>query len=200
MLARAAPTAGQRCLDLGAGTGFLSIPLAQQGASVLAVDLSPAMLESLAKRAADAGVTVQTQAQDMAGLQLPPQSFDLIVSNYAMHYLSDDEKRALLRRVLDWLAPGGRFVMSDMMLGRSLDTHHRRVLADKAAAMLRRGPAGWWRLLKNIVRIGTGRGRLHPCTPRWWQAALADAGFAGVEYEHVSSEAGILAARVPPRR
>jgi len=72
-----------------------------------------------------------------------------------MHYLLDEDKTALLLRMWDWLTPGGRVVISDMMLGRSLDRHHRQVLADKASAMLRRGPSGWWRLLKNIVRIGS---------------------------------------------
>jgi len=83
------------------------------------------------------------------------------------------------------------------MLDLSLDRHHRQVLADKASAMLRRGPSGWWRLLKNIVRIGSGRGRLHPCAPDWWTQALQAAQYTAVRYEHVSSEAGIVVGTRP---
>lgn len=195
MLDVAQPTAVDRCLDLGAGTGFLTLPLAKQVASVLAVDLSAAMLESLTSQATAAGLNITTEAANMAELQRPPASLDLVVSGYAMHYLLDADKEALLRRIHGWLVPGGRLVISDMMLGRSLDRHHRRVLADKAAAMLSRGPAGWWRLIKNVARIGTGRGRLHPCTPDWWSKALVEAGYADVRYEHVGSEAGLISGR-----
>ena len=197
MLDLAAPTAADRCLDLGAGAGFLTLPLATRVASVLAVDLSPAMLESLRDQAAQVTGTVTTQSADMARLDLPAASFDLIMSSYAMHYLVDEDKTALLLRMWDWLTPGGRVVISDMMLGRSLDRHHRQVLADKARAMLCRGPSGWWRLLKNIVRIGSGRGRLHPCAPEWWTQALQAAQYTAVRYEHVSSEAGIVVGTRP---
>lgn len=181
-----------RCLDLGAGAGFLTLPLAGQTTSVHAVDLSAAMLDALRTQAAAADLAVTTEAGDMAAVRFPSGSFDVVVSGYAMHYLLDADKQALLRRIHDWLVPGGRLVCADMMLGRSLDRHHRQVLADKARVMLRRGPAGWWRLLKNISRIATKRGRLHPCTPEWWCQALSEAGFVDVRYEHVASEAGLV--------
>lgn len=164
------------------------------------MDLSPEMLDSLrADTRADSAV-IETRTADMATVELPAKSFDLIISSYAMHYLHNDDKRALLRKMHSWLAPGGRLVIADMMVGRSLDQHHRRVLNDKALSMLRRGPAGWWRLLKNVIRIGSGRGRLHSCAPDWWIRAVTDAGYRDVRYEHVFSEAGIVAARaaIPP--
>lgn len=197
MLELAAPKPLDRCLDLGAGTGFLSLPLAARTASLVAVDLSAEMLRTLAANAEAAGSKVTTEAGDMAQLQQPAGAYDLIVSSYAMHYLADPDKQALLRRMRTWLVPGGRLVISDMMVGRKLDEHHRRVLWEKAVAMARRGPAGWWRLVKNLARIGSGKGRLRPCPPDWWVAAVTDAGFADVAYEHVVSEAGIVTARNP---
>ena len=172
-----------------------AIPLAAQCAHVLAVDLSDVMLATLRTDAAHLPGRVDTMAADLADLQLPAASYDVIVSSYAMHYLLDADKQALLARMHEWLAPGGRVVIADMMLGRSLDEHHRRVLAQKAASMLRMGPAGWWRLLTNIVRIGTGRGRLHASPPDWWLRTLRDSGYGDVEYEHVFSEAGIVTGR-----
>lgn len=198
MLDIAQPRPTDRCLDLGAGSGFITLPLATQTASVKAVDLSGAMLEALRGRAEQAGLSnVSTEAIDMAGARFPSSSFDLVISGYAMHYLLDADKMLLLSRIHDWLVPGGRLVISDMMLGRSLDQHHRRVLADKAASMLRRGPAGWWRLLKNFYRLAAKRGRLHPCAPAWWIEALPKAGFVDVRYEHVASEAGVISGTTP---
>ncbi len=197
MLQLAAPVPTDRCLDLGAGTGFLTLPLAEMVASVLATDLSAEMLGSLRANAMHTAAPVTTRAADMAQLELAPDSFELIVSSYAMHYLTDADKQLLLGKMFDWLVPGGRIVISDMMMGRKLDHHHRQVFWEKAVAMLRRGPAGWWRLVKNVARIGSGRGRLRPCPPDWWIAAVNDVGFTGVTYEHVISEAGVVVGTRP---
>ena len=192
MLQLAAPVDSDRCLDLGAGTGFLTLPLAALTRSVQATDLSEEMLRSLREDAERTGAPITTLAADMAQLQLPGSSFELIVSSYAMHYLTDEDKQQLLRNMYRWVVPGGRIVVADMMVGRKLDRHHRGVFLQKASAMLRHGPAGWWRLAKNLARIGSGRGRLRPCPPDWWVAAVNDAGFSNVRYEHVISEAGIV--------
>jgi SAM-dependent methyltransferase len=50
------PRRSDVCVDLGAGTGFVTTALAPLVASVLAVDISPAMAEALAERVADAGL------------------------------------------------------------------------------------------------------------------------------------------------
>jgi tRNA/tmRNA/rRNA uracil-C5-methylase (TrmA/RlmC/RlmD family) len=50
------PQPSDVCVDLGAGTGFVTTALAPLVASVHAVDISPAMTEALADRAADAGL------------------------------------------------------------------------------------------------------------------------------------------------
>lgn len=192
MLELAAPVATDRCLDLGAGTGFLTLPLAELAGSVLATDLSAQMLGFLRADAERTGAAITTLAADMAQLQLPASSFDLIVSSYAFHYLPDLDKQQLLAKMYDWVVPGGRIVIADMMVGRKLDRHHRGIFREKALAMLRHGPAGWWRLAKNLARIGSGRGRLRPRPPEWWIAAVNDAGFADVHQENVVSEAGIV--------
>lgn len=64
-----ADTTGGPVVDLGAGTGRVSIPLAAAGHDVIAVDLEPALLEELQRRAAADDVTVRTIAADIRQLE-----------------------------------------------------------------------------------------------------------------------------------
>ena len=113
------PQPSDVCVDLGAGTGFVTTALAPLVASVHAVDISPAMTEALAERTADAGLAnVSTEVTDLKDFRLPPSYADLIVSSYALHHLADADKRALAARAAQWLCPGGRLVIADMMFGR----------------------------------------------------------------------------------
>jgi Methylase involved in ubiquinone/menaquinone biosynthesis len=113
------PEPSDVCVDLGAGTGFVTTALAPLVASVHAVDISSAMTEALAERAADAGLAnVSTEVTDLKDFRLPPSYADLIVSSYALHHLADADKRALTARAAQWLCPGGRLVIADMMFGR----------------------------------------------------------------------------------
>jgi ubiquinone/menaquinone biosynthesis C-methylase UbiE len=190
-LAAAQPT--DACLDLGAGTGFVTIALAPLAGSVLAVDISPAMAESLASRAISGGLrNVSTEVADLREFKPPPASADLIVSSYALHHLRDADKKALITEAIRWLRPGGRIVIADMMFGRGTSQRDRRILRQKVIALGARGPAGWWRIVKNLGRYGLGIGYEHPATPQFWQTALHDAGFTDVTFESVVEEAGIV--------
>jgi 2-polyprenyl-3-methyl-5-hydroxy-6-metoxy-1,4-benzoquinol methylase len=54
------------CVDIGAGTGFVTLAMAAAGADILAVDLSGAMLVELERRALEAEVAVSFRQQDLA--------------------------------------------------------------------------------------------------------------------------------------
>jgi ubiquinone/menaquinone biosynthesis C-methylase UbiE len=193
LLEISAPQPADVCVDLGAGTGFVTTALAPKVASVLAVDISAAMAKSLAEKAAEAGlVNVATEVADLTGFDLPPASADLLVTNYALHHLVDAEKRALVARSLRWLRPGGRLVIGDMLFGRGGSQRDREILHQKVLALAAKGPGGWWRIAKNLTRYGLGVGQEHPATPEFWQAALRDAGYADVEFQPVVAEAGIV--------
>ena len=187
------PKPTDACVDLGAGTGFVTIAFAPLVSSVLAVDISPAMAESLAERAAEAGLSnVRTEVADLKDLRLPPGSADLIVSSYALHHLRDADKRALAVEAARWLRPGGRLVVADMMFGRGGSQRDRQILRQKVKVLAAKGPAGWWRIAKNLGRYGFGVGQEHPATPQFWEAALREAGFTDVVFEPVVAEAGII--------
>ena len=103
------PKATDACVDLGAGTGFVTTAMAPLVSSILAVDISAAMAASLAQRAARDGLrNVSTQVSDLKEFNLMPASADLVVSSYALHHLSDPDKQALVSRAARWLRPGGR--------------------------------------------------------------------------------------------
>lgn len=188
-----APRPTDACVDLGAGTGFVTTALAPLVGSVLAVDISPAMAGSLADHAARAGLrNVRTEVADLRELRLPPDSADLIVSSYALHHLRDADKRMLVAEAARWLRPGGRIVVADMMFGRGTSQRDRQILRQKVAALAAKGPGGWWRIAKNLGRYGLRVGHEHPATPQFWQTALRDAGFTDVIFEPVVAEAGIV--------
>jgi ubiquinone/menaquinone biosynthesis C-methylase UbiE len=187
------PRGSDVCVDLGAGTGFVTTALAPLVASVLAVDISPAMTDALAERAADAGLAnISTEVADLKDFRLPPSHADLIVSSYALHHLADVDKRALTARAARGLRPGGRLVIADMMFGRGRSRRDRAILRQKAAALAAKGIGGWWRIAKNLTRYGLRVGPERPATPEFWQQALRDAGLAEVRFHPVAAEAGIV--------
>jgi len=147
LLAIADPGAADTCVDLGAGTGFVALALAPLVDSVLAVDISPGMAESLAVRATRAGLeNVRTEVADLRAFTMPAASADLVVSSYALHHLRDEDKRVLVAGAARWLRPGGRIVVADMMFGRGATRRDRKILRAKVTTLARRGPAGWWRI------------------------------------------------------
>jgi ubiquinone/menaquinone biosynthesis C-methylase UbiE len=193
LIAAASPRPADSCVDLGAGTGFVTMALAPLVSSVLAVDISTAMTSALVERAEQDGLeNVSTQVGDLREFQLPPASADLIVSSYALHHLGHADKRALVARTAQWLRPGGRLVIADMMFGRGGSQRDRDILHQKVIALAAKGPGGWWRIAKNLARYGLGVGQEHPATPEFWQAALRDAGFSDVVFQPVVAEAGIV--------
>jgi SAM-dependent methyltransferase len=192
---RTAPSLHDTVVDLGCGGGFLSIPLAHLVTEVIAVDASPQMIDELAAQAGRAGVSnVRPIVADLAVFDLPRQSVDVVVSNYALHHLTDRQKVALLFRAREWLRPGGRLVIADMMFGRGLAPRDRTILREKIIALGKRGPAGWWRIAKNMVRLGLRIGSERPASPAFWLNAARSAGFADVSFSPVRSEAGLIVA------
>ncbi len=188
---------GNHVVDLGCGTGQLSIPLARSGARVTAVDISEAMVDGLSKKAAldgldnIVGVVSPVQAVDLA-----PGSVDLIVSNYALHHLRHRDKQALVSAAMRWLRPGGRLVIGDMMLGLGVSARDRAIIGSKLARLARKGPGGWWRIIKNVGRY-TLRLREHPATMERWRRYLEDAGFSAVTVTPIVAEAAIVAGSKP---
>jgi SAM-dependent methyltransferase len=72
---------GLRLLDVGAGSGALSLPAARAGAEVVAIDIAPTMVERLAARARAEGLTtLRAEVGDGTSLGLESDTFDVAVS------------------------------------------------------------------------------------------------------------------------
>ncbi|MGH9103627.1 MAG: class I SAM-dependent methyltransferase [Acidimicrobiales bacterium] len=186
------PAGVGQAVDLGSGSGRLSIPLAKRAEGVLAVDVSTAMIDRLGERAAAAGApNVEGRACPIEQLEVPEGTVDVIASSYALHHLQDSEKGALVLRAAGWLRPGGVLVVGDMMFGRGSSARDREILRSKAIAMLQRGPSGWWRVAKNLVRFGL-RVQERPVSPETWVQLFEAAGLVGVRSEPVVAEAAVV--------
>jgi ubiquinone/menaquinone biosynthesis C-methylase UbiE len=71
---------GDRVLDVGAGSGNASIPAAQRGASVVASDLTPELLEAGRRQAEEKGVELEWREADAEALPFADGEFDAVMS------------------------------------------------------------------------------------------------------------------------
>lgn len=198
VLAAANVRPGDTVLDLGCGTGQISLPLAAEGAEVLGIDVSPAMADRLRAEAGRRDLrSVTAEAMPIEKLALQPETFDLIVSSYALHHLRDPDKARLIQACYDWLRPGGRLVIADMMLGRGGSARDREIIRAKVGTLARRGPGGWWRIAKNAVRYLV-RVQERPISMDAWTRLCKTAGFSSVDTFGIVAEAGLVTARRPP--
>jgi SAM-dependent methyltransferase len=112
MLAAGVATGRERVLDLGCGPGATALAFAERVASVVAYDLTPAMLEQARHGAAERGLAnVRFEQGDAARLPFPDASFEVVASRLAAHHVADPV--AMVREAARVLVPGGVFLLSD---------------------------------------------------------------------------------------
>ncbi len=138
-------------LDIGTGTGFLSIMLAEMGYRVVGLDLSEEMIGRARKKARNRGVEVEFKPGDAENLPFGTGSFDAIV-NRAVFWTLPDPKKALFewRRVLK---PGGRlcFFLHESRTDGITDRFRRQLGNLVILALERRNP---WNQLHNSGKFG----------------------------------------------
>jgi SAM-dependent methyltransferase len=117
----AAPGADDTVLDLATGTGAIALPLAEDAGRVIGRDISEGMLEQAREKASERGVSVEFGEGRFREPAVPEDAdIDIVTSNFAMHHLSDDEKREAIEVVAS-LEPR-RFVLGDVMLFGEADS------------------------------------------------------------------------------
>jgi SAM-dependent methyltransferase len=97
-------------LDLGAGTGRVTLDLAERGHALTALDSDAELLEELARRAQQAGLEVRCIRADARSLPImPPFALAIAPMQFLQIMGGPGERARLLRGVVDRLTPGGLF-------------------------------------------------------------------------------------------
>ncbi len=114
---------GDRVLDVGCGTGYLTRRMAARvgpDGAVTGVDASPPVLEYAGRRKQRPGSAPCTYREGVAeALDLPDASFDTVVTSLMLHHLPEDLRPAALREMRRVLRPGGRLLVVEFRPPRS---------------------------------------------------------------------------------
>lgn len=134
LLALLAPQVGERILDLGCGTGYLTKMIADRGARVTGIDSSLQMIAAAKRSYSDLDFVIG----DARWLSFP-ETFDAVFSNAVLHWIREAD--AVARSVAKALAIGGRFVTEFGGCGNisrivgalraSLDEHNHHAALDE---------------------------------------------------------------------
>ncbi len=111
----AALAPGQRVLDIGCGTGSLTVLLARDHpeAAVVGLDPDPKALSRATRKAARAGVAVRFDEGFSDALPYRDASFDRVFSSFMLHHLKPAEKERTLLECRRVLEPGGVLFLLD---------------------------------------------------------------------------------------
>ena len=118
-------------LDVGTGTGFFAVLLAQQGHRVEGIDLTPAMLEEARTLAKQRNLDITFREMDAQNLAYPDGTFDVVISRNLTWTLPDPE-----RAYASWfrvLKPGGVLLNFDAEYAAHVRSHsvqNRKVAPD----------------------------------------------------------------------
>lgn len=99
-------------VDLGAGTGYFTFPIAKRSHRVVAVDIEPKMISVLNKRISESGAAnVQPLEAEMTSVPLPDASADRILAAFVYHEVDSQER--LLKECHRLLRPSGKLTVID---------------------------------------------------------------------------------------
>ncbi len=123
---------GERYLELGAGSGRLTMPLVAAGFTVTALDLSAHMLGILKSKLEKAPRTIQERCRvveaDMANFQLDERFDGVVLGSTSVTLLDDEGRKRMLRQVEAHLDCEGVFVLTAPLFELSdklIDQSHR---------------------------------------------------------------------------
>lgn len=114
---------GQRVLDIGCGTGALTLRAAQKDTKVKGIDVNPQMLEIAQKRAIEANLTQNIELCEMGVAELgseKDESYDVVMSGLCFSELTEDELTYTLKEVKKILTPGGILLIADEVRPRGI--------------------------------------------------------------------------------
>jgi Methylase involved in ubiquinone/menaquinone biosynthesis len=106
---------GHRVLDLGCGTGTLTIMIkkAHPGSEVVGIDGDPQILEIARRKTKEAGTSINFDEGMAYNLPYPDNSFDRVLSSLVFHHLTTQDKERTLAEIYRVLKPKGELHLAD---------------------------------------------------------------------------------------
>ncbi len=168
-----------RILDVGTGTGFIALLLAELGHEVVGIDLSKGMLEVAKEKARKAGIEVEFKLGDAENLPFSDDSFDAVICRHLLWTLPNPQKA-----VEDWCRVARQKVVAidGSWFSKSASVKLRRFIGQMAIAIYeRRRP--WSHYGREINRILPLRGT---STPERVVEIFSNAGLRGISVRDLS--------------
>lgn len=101
-----------RVLDVGCGQGRDALFIARKGHSVVGVDISPSGISALEKAASAERIRVEGIVADIRGFK-PANEFDVVLLDRTLHMLPEQDRLAVLERLLGHVATKGYILIAD---------------------------------------------------------------------------------------
>jgi len=188
--------AGMHVLEIGCGTGTLTLMMAKRGASITGIDASPRMLAEAEKKIKDASleehVSLKYMDASLIGDRFPAASFDLIVSTLVFSELLLDDQRFVLEACQKLLAPNGQLLIADEVIPATFIARLFFYLVRLPLVLLT------WLITRTTTNSLRGFASMLTQTGFRTEAAASYLGGSLILYESFSAEAGQLETSLPP--
>jgi SAM-dependent methyltransferase len=133
---------GKRWLDVGCGTGELAFLAAATGAEVVGADLSPTLVETARRQAAERRVDVTFDVGDAEALPYEDASFDIVTSSVGAIFAPDH--RAVATQLARVCRPGGELALTAWTSDGEVDEFFRIIGSYAPPSPPDAGVAGSW--------------------------------------------------------
>jgi len=119
-----APTQSSKILEFGTGTGEFAVALSKLCHKVVAVDVSPVMLEYAQKKATSKKIkNIEFHHAGFLTFNESPEQFDVIFTQLALHHLPDFWKSVALKNIHNLLRKGGKFFVKDVVYPSDIENY-----------------------------------------------------------------------------
>lgn len=115
-------------IDMGCGTGGISLCLAKKCKKLYAVDISPKMIELCNSKIKKENIdNIVTVCSGFLSYEYNGEPADVVISNAVLHHLPDFWKLVALRNINNSLKPGGKFFLFDVVFSFPVEKHEEYI-------------------------------------------------------------------------